>query len=619
MDRLALALSVVALSVLTAGHVSAVAPAQADRLGPLPSPWSYQDIGAVGQTGNASYEDVRKFTVQSAGDNIWGDADSFGYVYQPCLGDCLIEARVTDQQDTGAFAKAGVMLRETLDANSTEVLLDLRPTGDLEFMTRPSVGASTSFIAGATADRPTWLRLFRDGPVVTGYTRANTIDAPWTLVGSTTISMGTSLFIGLAVTSQDPGRLNTSSFDGVGVSMTGLHRLPSDWYARDIGDTGAPGSEEYDAGTFTVRGAGADIWDTSDAFHYVSLPYGGQIVARVTSVQNTDSFAKAGVMIRDASGGSGTDAAHVILDVRPTGDIEFMSRPTTGATTTLIATAAHDLPVWLRLAHTGSTITGSISSDGHEWTTLGTATVSLGSSSVGLAVTSHQQGVLNTSTFDTVAETDVAPGALPRNWLHGDLGSTGRAGDASYEAGQFTVRGAGENIWGTTDSFHYASQVLDAEFVAGGNFALEHVQIVARVTSVEATDPLAKAGVMIRNGSPFFGAGPQAAHVILDVRPSGDIEFMSRPATGEPTIFIAGATNGVPVWLKLVRYHSTITGYISDDGSTWTMVGSVENMLGATETYHDTVLAGLAVTSRDPNVLNTSIFDHVDVVAPSFR
>jgi hypothetical protein len=164
----------------------------------------------------------------------------------------------------------------------------------------------------------------------------------------------------------------------------------------------------YDAGTFTVSGAGADIWGTADGFHDVYLPYfrDGQIVARVTHVQSTDPFAKAGVMLRGSYPIGAADADNVILDVRPTGDIEFMARPSSGAPTTFIAGASHDLPVWLKLARVGATVTGSISADGLDWTAVGTTTVpQFEAMDIGLAVTSHNTSALNTSTFDTVAVT----------------------------------------------------------------------------------------------------------------------------------------------------------------------------------------------------------------------
>ena len=56
-----------------------------------------------------------------------------------------------------------------------------------------------------------------------------------------------------------------------------------------------------DGSSFSVQGAGADIWGTADAFQFVYQPLtgDGQIVARVASVQNTAPWAEAGVMIRD--------------------------------------------------------------------------------------------------------------------------------------------------------------------------------------------------------------------------------------------------------------------------------------------------------------------------------
>ena len=53
-------------------------------------------------------------------------------------------------------------------------------------------------------------------------------------------------------------------------------------------------------GTFTVTGSGADIESTADAFRYVYQSSGPncELRARVVSVQNTDPWAKAGVMFR---------------------------------------------------------------------------------------------------------------------------------------------------------------------------------------------------------------------------------------------------------------------------------------------------------------------------------
>jgi hypothetical protein len=178
--------------------------------------------------------------------------------------------------------------------------------------------------------------------------------------------------------------------------------LPSPWATTDIGSIGVAGGASFSSGTFTIAGAGADIWGTADSFRYAYQPLGGdgQIVARVTRVQNTNTFAKAGVMLRETTAAG---SAHVILDARPDGSIEFMTRSTTGGDTSFIAGGSQASPQWLKLTRSGGTVTGFISPNGSSWTTIGAATISMASgATVGLAVTSHDTSALNTSTFDNV-------------------------------------------------------------------------------------------------------------------------------------------------------------------------------------------------------------------------
>ena len=172
-------------------------------------------------------------------------------------------------------------------------------------------------------------------------------------------------------------------------------------------------------------------------------------------------------------------------------------------------------------------------------------------------------------------------------------GPSGLPAAPSESGGVFTVRGAGADIWGTADSFHFMSQPLS------GNG-----EIVARVMSIQNTNALAKAGVMIRGA---LTAG--SAHVILDVKPGGGVEFMSRNANGGNTVFIAGATASVPVWLRLKRDGSTVIGSWSSDGATWKELGRT------TITLPTTVYVGLPVTSHSTGTLNTVTFNNVSVDA----
>jgi hypothetical protein len=122
----------------------------------LPPPWDSVDIGA-GAPGFAGYVDGT-FYVQGDGGDIWGTADAFRFVYQPVAGDADIIARVT-MRGRESFAKAGFMFRQSLDPSSLQVILDWKPSGELEFMTRFSTGDITT----ASPAR----RVRRDGCVIT--------------------------------------------------------------------------------------------------------------------------------------------------------------------------------------------------------------------------------------------------------------------------------------------------------------------------------------------------------------------------------------------------------------------------------------------------------------------
>jgi regulation of enolase protein 1 (concanavalin A-like superfamily) len=365
----------------------------------LPSPWQSRDIGSVGLAGSSTYSSGI-YSVTGSGSNIWSTADSFQYAYQAMSGNGQIVARVTSMQNTHARAKAGVMLRSDLTAGAVHVVLELVPDGGIELMTRSAAGAITTYLAGSTQAPPAWLRLVRNGTTVTASVSAD--GAAWRTVGSTT--MATAAYAGLAVTSHNTATRNTATFDNVtvGALSTPTGALPSPWASQDIGSVGLTGSATYSSGRFTVTGAGAAIWGTADSFRfaYQALNGDGQIVARVTGLQNTHSSAKAGVMLRS---GLTAGAAHVILDLEPSGEIDFMTRPASGVATTWLAGSTQAPPAWLRLARAGSTVTASVSADGTTWRVVGTRTVSMGASVyVGLAVTSHNTAVGNTATFDNV-------------------------------------------------------------------------------------------------------------------------------------------------------------------------------------------------------------------------
>ena len=541
----------------------------------LPVPWQQADIGNVGLAGSATEGPDGDLFINGAGSDIWGTADSFHFVYQP-LSDGEIASNSPSLENTNPFAKIGLMIRDSLDPGSPHVILDVKPDGSVEFMTRSTPDGPTTFISGTGPSDHSWaLHLVRSNGVITAsICFAGTCQT----LGSTSFASGPAL-AGAAITSHDPSVLNHGAF---AASPPYVLTVPQPWVSFDVGDVGLRGSAYFQNGTFTVAGAGADIWGSSDAYHFVrgGVNGNGEIIARVTLEQAANTYAKAGIVMTDGTDGTATT---VILDVRPNGEVEFMARPTQNGQMAFLAGSASPFPVWLKLVRSGDQFTGYISLDGDNWQTIGGTQVSMQPSALaGLAVTSHDTSALNTSTFDHVA-------VVSANFYTDlDIGDVGAAGSFQDDGGgHYFINGAGGDIWGTQDAFNFWYSGL----VGDGH-------VSSRVMAIQNTNPFAKAGVMIREST-----DPSSAHVILDARPDGEIEFMMRTATGQSTTFIAGASATFPVYLILTRSGSTITAAMSQDASTWTTIGSTS------VNFRPDVLQGLVVTSHERGVLANGYFN----------
>jgi len=182
----------------------------------------------------------------------------------------------------------------------------------------------------------------------------------------------------------------------------GVTTLSNGWSSQDVGSVGVAGSASYSGGTFTIAGSGADVWGTADEFHYASttLSGNGQMVARVATLQNINAWTKAGVMIRaTTSAGS----AYAFMLVSPSKGSAFQYRSSDGGLAASVAGPAVAAPYYVKIVRSGNTVTGYVSSNGIVWTTVGSATVSMGSTvDIGLAVCSHDDTKTATATFDNV-------------------------------------------------------------------------------------------------------------------------------------------------------------------------------------------------------------------------
>jgi hypothetical protein len=185
----------------------------------VPTSWATQDIGTVSTPG-AVKRWFENFAVDGAGTGMSGTADSFRYTWVRINGNADIVARVVSLENTSGNALAGVVIRETLNANARNAAVVVTPGDTMRFQRRTFAGGSTSTTSATqSASTPRWVRLQRSGNTFRAFRSTN--GTAWTPIGSdTSITMSTTVHVGLAVTSASAANLATGVIDAVNVTGT---------------------------------------------------------------------------------------------------------------------------------------------------------------------------------------------------------------------------------------------------------------------------------------------------------------------------------------------------------------------------------------------------------------
>ncbi|MEN6333709.1 MAG: LamG-like jellyroll fold domain-containing protein [Phycisphaerales bacterium] len=174
-------------------------------------------------------------------------------------------------------------------------------------------------------------------------------------------------------------------------------------------------------GKISLTTAGGDIWNTCDDFTYIykTLNGDGAMVARVTSVgDGTSTWAKGGVMIRDAISGGSKHAMMVITAGGGNGASFQYRSAADGASGNTDSTPVVAAPYWVKLERSGDIFTGSVSSDGKTWTQTGTTTLPMDDPVlIGLAASSGVVDVARTFQFESVTGT----GSITGSWVQSDI------------------------------------------------------------------------------------------------------------------------------------------------------------------------------------------------------
>jgi endonuclease/exonuclease/phosphatase family metal-dependent hydrolase len=208
----ALRLLVVVFSALLVGSTSAVAQT-------LPSGWSSTDIGSVGAAGVASGS-TTSLSVDGAGADVWGYADAFRFVYTKLTGDGSVVTRVASLEYVNAWTKAGVMMRESLSANSRHASMFVSPGKGLAFQRRATTGGASTHTSGGSGAAPSYVKLTRVGTTFTAYKSAD--GKTWTKVGSQSLTLPATIYVGTVVSSHVRGVLASALFQNTSVARAAV-------------------------------------------------------------------------------------------------------------------------------------------------------------------------------------------------------------------------------------------------------------------------------------------------------------------------------------------------------------------------------------------------------------
>ena len=172
------------------------------------------DVGSVGTPGSKEFRS-KTWTVNGAGSDLSGGSeDSFHFVYTKLKGDGALIAKVESIENTNAGAKAMVVIRESLSADSKMAAVAARAELGTEFLSRGSDAADGSGSQEfSLSEVPTWIKIERRGKSITGYVGPDGLN--WTPMQHTLFTLSKDGYIGLGVTSRNPEELCTATFSNV--------------------------------------------------------------------------------------------------------------------------------------------------------------------------------------------------------------------------------------------------------------------------------------------------------------------------------------------------------------------------------------------------------------------
>jgi regulation of enolase protein 1 (concanavalin A-like superfamily) len=180
--------------------------------------WDHADIGTAHGAPGKLIKSGKYHTIETRSGNLSGGSDSFHFGWKKVSGDFILTTRVMHVDLTDAFARAGLMIRGTLDPASYHASVFIMPGNGLGFQRRTPASPTGARIDVPGVTAPMWVRLERAGSTITAKFSADGVG--WTTVGSEVLELPDEVYAGFAHSSLNVDQAGVAEFHGTVLSRS---------------------------------------------------------------------------------------------------------------------------------------------------------------------------------------------------------------------------------------------------------------------------------------------------------------------------------------------------------------------------------------------------------------
>ncbi|MBC2606550.1 fibronectin type III domain-containing protein [Pelagicoccus albus] len=573
-------------------------------------------IGEKDKDGSHSYDSntgVHKIVSSTVGYESIND--ELRFVSVPAFGDFDISVKLSGYKPDATWARAGLMVRSTLEQDSAHLSMLVRGDGMFESLYRLQDGSALKGTRGRAAPSVAYLRIQKVGDLLTGYSSED--GESWTKVTSQSIPLGEEFLVGYSIGSQGDGRFSRCDIELVSetgdafakVEDQGPHPYAlSSFVTQDsiVGSMSEVGESYYDveSGLYYFSASGLGYEKYEDELRYTWVPVDGDFSLRVRlhDYQADATWSRAGLMLRESLS---PDSKHASVTVNGDGLVEAIYRLAPGGSLSGVRGSSSMEDPALRLDRIGNEVSMYESADGENWTLIKSIEVEFAQGSmVGLAIGSQNDGNLSSVVVEQIdfqmgesvqASEPEAPQPftlLDQIAVSDVIGEMIDVGEELFDAESglyyYSASGLGHE--------KYEDELRYTWVPASGDFSLK-----IRVHDYEADASWGRTGLMLRET-----LNPDSKHVSVTMNGDGLLEASYRLAQGGSFSGVRGGYAGEVHCLRLDRSGRRISMYHSANGENWTLIRSLDlDFAGGG-------MIGLTIGSQSDGNLSSAVIEVLD-------